>query len=224
MPEIKLNSRFMPRNDASYLANATRLAWEAKNAELVALRDSLGVISEITTLFLRLYPQDDMAVLAKYHKATLLKAVYVRIYNTASKATYGQYDLSTRIEMPEPHILIPEGRGELAAGGPRFSEEPNFGIKADYIAQREAEDPAKWAEEFAEIKAGHISADRRRLPKDTEVFFEHVAEGQRQYQRECRNVSAWPSLYKADHDKYPTWREIGEQFPVLGAHLAKVAA
>lgn len=211
---INLSAQFKPRAEANLLSVVVQNAWETKNKELEALRDELNVIDEILTLFARLYPVDDMAVLRRYGKAEMLKSVLVRIYNPDASGI-GRYDLSTSIPIPEDkQILIPNGNNDLYAAGPRFSEDPDFGVNPEARAR-------KSAGEWQEIVDYHTRADARRLPKATEVFFERVAECQNAYRREYRNVVQWPAEIRVRTGKYPTWAEIADEFPVVGDYIRK---
>jgi hypothetical protein len=202
---IKLSATFRPRAEGHLLTQLTRQAWAAKNKHIEALRDEFHVVDEIITLFSRLYPAADMAVLAKYSKAEPCKFVHVRIHNPQSKG--GLYhDITINVEIPEDkRILIPCHTNSLYACGPRFSEDPEHGIKPEYRATLSPE-----------------AADNLRLPKATEVFFEAVAAAQHAYRRESIAVEGWPAEYKDEFGTYPTWEKIANQFPVVGDYLRNV--
>src|ERR1700733_15228204 len=158
-PQVTMTAAFKPRAEAHVLSEVVRMAWDVKQRELIALGDSLNVIGETCKLFARLYPQDDMAVLRRYGKAELLQAVLVRIYS-AEDRSFGAFGLTARIEIPEAdRIFVPSNATDLYACGPRYSEDPNYGIKPDYRATMTAE---KWAE----VVAHHDAKDARRLPKE----------------------------------------------------------
>jgi len=59
---------------------------------------------------------------------------------------------------------------------------------------------------------------------DLDSYFLDLLTARKQYLREYKESVAWPAEYgKANGGKYPTWGEIAEKFPVLGAWLKKAA-
>lgn len=204
---INLSAQFKPRVDSDLLSRVVQNAWEFKNESLRQACASLKVTEKIVELFGRLYPASDMVVLAKYGKAEYSKTVSVRIYNLDTKS----WDYSTMIELPES-VLIPLGAGQIYACGPRYSKEPNYGVRPEARAKMSQED-------WQKIVEHHDRADARRMPAETEIFFADLMLAQNQYRAEYRQATQWPSDVKKATGKWPTWAEIAAKFPVLGEYI-----
>lgn len=60
--------------------------------------------------------------------------------------------------------------------------------------------------------------------RELDAYFLALLTARKQYQREYKASMQWPAEYGKEHGKYPTWGEIAERFPVLGAWLEARAA
>jgi hypothetical protein len=49
--------------------------------------------------------------------------------------------------------------------------------------------------------------------------FTSLLTARKQYKAEYKESTNWPSEYGKEHGQYPTWGEIEDRFPVLGAYL-----
>jgi hypothetical protein len=49
-------------------------------------------------------------------------------------------------------------------------------------------------------------------------------EAQNAFRFEYRQAINWPKEYKEQNGKWPTWEEIANQFPVIGAYIRSLVA
>jgi hypothetical protein len=57
------------------------------------------------------------------------------------------------------------------------------------------------------------------LLRELDGHFAALLAARKQYKTEYKASTAWPSEYGKEHGQYPTWGEIEDRFPVLGAYL-----
>jgi hypothetical protein len=57
--------------------------------------------------------------------------------------------------------------------------------------------------------------------RELDAYFGGLLRARKQYKAEYKQSTDFPTEYKATKGEYPTWGEIEDQFPVLGAYLRK---
>ena len=196
-------ARYRPIKDWPRLSQLISDAWQAKSRQLTDQMEALGVCEAVTAHLEARYPAEDMAILAQYGVAKVIERIGV--CNTEVKLTR---------PVPTPTV---HGACEITACATRFSQEPDWGLKAAYRATlSEAE--------FAKYCAGHLARERNFAPQSVDSYFAAVTSARKAYDAEYCQASAWPAEIKRESGAYPTWAEIAARFPVLGAHIEKERA
>ena len=57
--------------------------------------------------------------------------------------------------------------------------------------------------------------------RELDAYFAGLLKARKQYQEEYKQSTAWPTDRRNETGQYPTWEEIGNQFPVLGNFLLR---
>ncbi len=206
----KSTNRYRPRADAATLSRLVQEAWEAKrDAEYSATAQA--EIAKIALIFAReLYPLADMQVLSRYGVAEPMDRVDVSVYDPATK----HFDSGYAIELPEK-ILAPRGRLSLQACAVRYSEDPLRGLHPAVVAE------ASHAE-LEKIYEFQNAQERGMLPRECDPYFAALRDARKQFKLEYRDSTDWPAKRRAKTEVWPTWAEIADAWPVLGAHLRKL--
>jgi len=86
--------------------------------------------------------------------------------------------------------------------------------------------PAYWAtmspKDRQDLMDDQDRRERRRVPRVLEPFFDGILVLRRAFHAEYAQSTAWPTEHRMATGSYPTWGEMAERWPVLGAHLRRV--
>lgn len=198
-------STFKPRAQATTLSNLIRDAWaEYQNltfpeAERAAIADALAEHVRART------PDADLTVLRRYGFTETMDDLSVRVHDGRDWHQSFGVKLRQAIELPRDRRL-------LYCGGPRWSRDPNRGIKPEYRA-------TMTAEAWANLVKSQDADERGRLPEAFEPYFSRLVEARHLYYAEYKQNSDWPEQFRSETGRWPTWRQIADKFQVVGSYL-----
>lgn len=201
---MKLTDRFRPKADYALLRSLNDVAWERESKRLTAGQAQVG--EAVARQLESEYPAADMEVLARYGCCESISGIHVHVSRPGT-TTWSQM---VRLEFGR-NVRVPRNHDSRYCGGERFSRDPNRGLKAETIAKIKAgqHDLIKSWDAFC---AEQEAKERSRIPEEHEQWFFDILEARSRYSAEYQRALAIP---KTD-GKYPTWGQIGEQFPTLG--------
>lgn len=203
----KATARFRPRADADLLSRAVQNAWELYHERLKAQAAELQVAEKLLARIKERYPLADMQVLDRYGCAHLVTSTGVHLYNPATS----RWDGTTEVQLPEA-VMIPDRYGHIFSTGPHWSEEPLLGMKQSYY-------DTQTPEEIEEHRLSLVASEERRVPRDTQPYFDEILRAQHAYKAEYRMATNWPADIKTIKGQWPTWAEIEEFFSILGGYM-----
>lgn len=108
----QLDRKYRPKADRQLLRDLIAEAWEAYSKEQFPEWEQDATGLKLASLLEQRFPQDDMAVLAKYHLASAPENVSINIYHP----TRQRWDVYANIKLPRP-VLCPQGRAHFFVGG-----------------------------------------------------------------------------------------------------------
>lgn len=201
--------RFKPRNEQMLLSAIVHHAGMRYAAELFPETDRAHVAAVVKEHIAARSNESDLAVLRRYGFTETIERMSVLIYNPTSQ----RYDERVSVELPEP-IEVPRNGASATACAPRYSEWPDNGISDKYRAELVAEG------KLAEFLADQVAREASFLPRELDGYFARIIEGRAWQRGAYSEASEWPASYRAEHGKWPTWAEIEERYPFVGAYLA----
>lgn len=193
-------ARFRPRADADLLA---RLSLDARTAHAEALNAEIesGVRETITAWLENRHPADDMAVLARWGYAKDVESINV----WAHGEIFGLKLTRT--------LRLPENCRSVTACARRYSEEPDYGLKPDYLARLKAEGG------LDAYLADHRAREAQLAPRSIDALFTRLVDARRAFEAIRLSLTNFAQAKDAA-GRYPTWGDIEAAFPVIGDYIA----
>lgn len=108
----QLDRKYRPKADRQLLRDLIQEAWGAYHDEQFPEWEQEVTGLQLASLLEQRFPQDDMAVLAKYHLASEPESVSINIYHP----TRQRWDVYASVKLPRP-VLCPQGRAHFFVGG-----------------------------------------------------------------------------------------------------------
>jgi hypothetical protein len=199
---------FRPRAEAGLLSRLIQEAWRSYHDSCYVEAERRLVAETVASHLERLLPAADLEVLRRYGFAEETSHVCVRIYDGKD------WSHSTGVDLPRK-VWTTRNLTSLSCCGAWYSEDPNFGLNAEY---RRTMSAAEWERHVAFT----IECDRIRLPKSVEPYFARIVEGKKAYVAEYRRSATFPKSFRDERGRWPTWGEIEINLPVLGRHIASL--
>lgn len=181
-----------------------RKAWEARHAALVTDEVAAARAAALHAHLVELYPQDEMAVLAKYRCADTCSqvTVYVRCGNEPVR------EYSTPLQVEVLPLLLPAGAAALYCF-PRYAQDPTLGLTDKYRAELEADG------KLAAFIAEQEEREARYIPEAWEAHFRELVTLIRAGQADWKRVDTWVDDFRKERGRFPRWSEFPAAFPVL---------
>lgn len=197
----KLERKYRPKADYALLNQFRSDAWAAYHATYFSEQERAEVGKALAAQLLRLYPQNDMAILAKYGTARETSECYVSIYHPDTK----RWGSSAGIELG-CKLLTPTGDARLSTG-PRYSLMANRGLNEESTKEIKEGKYGGW-DKFC---ADQVQRETKMVALELEPFFARIVEARKQNQEESRY----------EPQRGTTWNEIALALPVTGAHIRR---
>ncbi len=214
---MKLTDKYRPKADRKLLRDLNDKAWKVRDAALRARLESSETKRIITAHVEALYPSADMEVLKRYGCARDRDSVTAHVQPTGSDR-WDQW-----VSVPFAYSLtLPDTFSGLFCGGPWHSEADNWGLHEKTVAAVKAgthEFIKSWGEYVADLLEGQ----RRRIPRELEPLLVEIADAKVAYAKEYKALMEAPALLKAECGEYPTWEQISQHFPTVGAEILQTA-
>lgn len=205
-------SRFRPRNDGPLLSRLVQDAWAAHHAAAIPETEMAEVGEKLARHLDGMFPISDMRVLSSYGLSQSMDCVSVAIHNGKDWSEVALHPLGRKVP-------VAQGFHALYCGGPRYGGDTpeGRGIRPEHWATLTDEDKAR-------LIADQDAQMRRRVPEVMGAYLHRVLSLRLAFRDEYAQSTAWPSTFRATTGAYPTWTEMAERWPVLGAHLRRLWA
>lgn len=213
---FRLNDKFRPRADAQLLSAMVQAAWAEYQASMFPAEERATVASTLAEYLTTRFPADDMDVLARYSLCETIESIRVRVYSKSEGKDYHDWSATTTIDLPYP-VRVSSGSPDIFACSPRWSETAERGVTEEYRTEQIA------AGTWDEFCRDQDKRDAELPPRSIDPYFAKIIEARNLYGAEYRQATEFPAKYKAATGNYPTWTDIADEFPVLGAYLRRVA-
>jgi hypothetical protein len=197
----KLERKYRPKADYALLNQFRNDAWAAYHATYFSEQERTEVGKALAAQLLRLYPQNEMEILAKYGTARETSECYVSLYHPDTK----RWESSAGIELGRK-LLTPTGDARLSTG-PRYAHTANRGLNEESTKEIKEGKYGGW-DDFC---ADQEKRESKMVDLELEPFFGRIVEARRQHQAESRY----------EPQRGATWVEIAAQMPVTGAHIRR---
>lgn len=203
-------SRFRPRMDSDVLSRLIQNAWAAHHAATLPETEMAEVGDRLARHLDGMFPLADMRVLATYGLAQSIDRVSVAIHNGRDWSETVDHPLSRKVPVAQGFHL-------LYCGGPRYGGDTpeERGIRPEHWNTLTEGEKAK-------LVADQDAMMRRRVPECLEAHFQRILDLRVAFREEYAQSSAWPSEIRQDTGAYPTWGDMAERWPILGAHLKQM--
>jgi hypothetical protein len=151
-----------------------------------------------------------MRVLSAYGMTQSMDCMSVAIHNGRDWSETALHPLGRMVPVAQGFHL-------LFCGGPRYGGDTpeGRGIRPDHWI-------SLTDEERDRITADQDAQMRRRVPEALEGYFRRVLALRVAFREEYAQSTAWPTEFRNETGAYPTWADMAERWPVLGAHLRQL--
>lgn len=195
-----------PKADIPTIMDMLTKAWSERAQALLTPETESALATDLRLHLTALYPQEEMATLAKYGFARECDSVRVNVQHEQVQGQPHRYGTDVGVKVAP--LLLPDGCHTLWCGI-RYSCQQGRGLTDGYRAELEAKG------EFAAFCAEQEERESRYTPERWDDWFRSVAAVIDGHKRDRGRAYTWADAFRRSHGRLPKWSDLRAAFPVL---------